>query len=152
MSMRDGSGPGKLEAIWIKPARGAPMDPVPQARLIANHGLDGNANVGGKRQVTLLEREVWERIMKEMSAGLDPAARRANLLVSRFPLAGTRNRILRVGKCRIRIRGETSPCHQMDAALPGLRQALDENWHGGAYGVVLDDGTISLGDDLTWEI
>ncbi|TDI31679.1 MAG: sulfurase [Acidobacteria bacterium] len=149
--MNDGHGAGKLEAIWIKPARGVPMDPVPQARLLTNHGLHGNANIGGKRQVTLLEREVWERIMKDMDADLDPIARRANLLVSGFPLQGTRNRILRVGACRIRIRGETRPCGQMDAALPGLRHALDSNWHGGAYGVVLDDGTITLGDELTWE-
>ena len=90
--------------------------------------------------------------MQEMNAGLDPMTRRANLLVSGFPLEDTRNRILRVGPCRIRIRGETKPCHQMEAALPGLRQALEDNWHGGAYGVILDDGTISLGDELTWEI
>ena len=124
---------------------------MPQARLITNHGLDGNANIGGMRQVTLLEREVWEEIMQAMNAGLDPAARRANLLVSGFPLQGCRNRILRVGECRIRIRGETKPCQQMDAALPGLRQALDENWKGGAFGVILDDGTIAPGDRLTWE-
>jgi MOSC domain-containing protein YiiM len=128
------------------------MDPVSKAQLITNHGLDGNVNIGGKRQVTLLEREVWERIMLEMNAGLDPITRRANLLVSGSPLQDTRNRILRVGECRIRIRGETKPCEQMEAALPGLRQALDDNWHGGAYGVVLDDGTISVGDELTWDI
>jgi len=147
-----GGNPGRLEAIWIKPARGAPMEPAPQARLITNQGLDGNANVGGKRQVTLLEREVWERIMGELNAHLDPMTRRANLLVSGFPLADTRNRILRLGACRIRIRGETKPCEQMEAALPGLRQALEPNWHGGAFGVVLDDGDIAVGDPLTWEI
>ena len=147
-----GGNSGRLEAIWIKPARGAPMESAPQAELITNQGLDQNANIGGKRQVTLLEREVWERIMGEMNAHLDPATRRANLLVSGFPLADTRNRILRLGACRIRIRGETKPCEQMEAALPGLRQALEANWHGGAYGVVLDDGVISVGDLLTWEI
>ena len=113
---------GKLEAIWLKRMRRGPMDPVERAMLKANQGLVGNANQGGKRQVTLIEREIWERLMAQMGADLDPSARRANLLLSGIRLAHTHNRILRIGNCRIQIWGETKPCEVMEAAWPGLKR------------------------------
>lgn len=141
---------GKLEAIWLKRMRRGPMDPVERAALKANRGLVGNANQGGKRQVTLIEQEVWQRLMAEMGADLDPSARRANLLLSGMHLAQTHNRVLRIGACRIQIWGETKPCEQMEAAWPGLKDAMYGNWSGGAFGVVLDDGEIAVGDAVEW--
>jgi MOSC domain-containing protein YiiM len=141
---------GKLEAIWLKRMRRGPMDRVEQATLKANRGLVGNANQGGKRQVSLIEKEVWERLMAEMGADLDPSARRANLLLSGIRLAHTHNRILRIGACRIQIWGETKPCEVMEAAWPGLKDAMYGNWGGGAFGVILDDGEIAVGDAVVW--
>jgi MOSC domain-containing protein YiiM len=141
---------GKLEAIWLKRMRRGPMDPVARATLRANQGLVGNANQGGKRQVTLLEREIWDRLMAAMGADLDPSARRANLLLSGISLAHTHNRILRIGNCRIQIWGETRPCEVMEAAWPGLKDAMSDNWGGGVFGVILDDGEIGVGDAVEW--
>ena len=141
---------GKLEAIWLKRMKQGPMDPVEQATLKANRGLVGNANQGGKRQVTIIEKEVWERLMAEMGADLDPSARRANLMVSGIRLADSRHGTLRIGECRIRIYGETKPCEQMDKAWPGLREAMYDNWSGGAFGEILDDGKITVGDPIQW--
>jgi MOSC domain-containing protein YiiM len=141
---------GKLEAIWLKRMRRGPMDPVERATLKANQGLAGNANQGGKRQVTLIEQEVWQRLMAEMGADLEPSARRANLMLSGIRLARTHNRVLRIGNCRIRIWGETKPCEVMEAALPGLQEAMYDNWAGGAFGIVLDDGEIAVGDAVEW--
>ena len=98
---------GRLAAIWLKRMRRGPMDPVDEARLVAGKGLVGNANQGGKRQVTLIEREVWDALMGETGSGAPPATRRANLMVSGFPLARTRGRVLRVGAVRLRVYGET---------------------------------------------
>lgn len=53
------SGEGRLEAIWIKRAKRGPMDPAPRARLVAGRGIAGNANQGGRRQVTVIARETW---------------------------------------------------------------------------------------------
>jgi hypothetical protein len=39
----------------------------------------------------------------------------------------------------------------MDEALPGLREALRDHWGGGAYGEILDDGQIEVGDPVCWE-
>ena len=137
---------GRLEGIWIKRFRGGPMDGTERARLRAGHGIEGNANRGGRRQVTLLEKEVWERLMAEVGGELDPSTRRANLLVSGVPLEASRGRVLAVGPVRIRIWGETKPCNLLDEAKPGLRAAMYAHWAGGAFGEVLNDGEIRVGD------
>ena len=142
---------GRLEAIWIKRMKRGPMDPVAEARLLAGRGIVGNANQGGKRQVTLIEQEIWEELMRNLDSQLSPSARRANLMVNGVRLAESRGRVLRVGACRLQIYGETRPCEQMDEALPGLREAMKPNWNGGAYGEVLDDGRIVVGDSVNWE-
>lgn len=142
---------GRLEAIWIKRAHRGPMDAVPAATLVAGQGLAGNADQGRRRQVTVIEREVWERLMRELDSGVSPSARRANLMISGLSLAGQRNRVLRIGACRVRILGETRPCERMDEALPGLREAMKIDWGGGSFGEVLDDGRIAVGAEVAWD-
>ena len=82
---------------------------------------------------------------------MDPALRRANLLVAGVDLAGTIGRVLRIGDLRLEITGETKPCHQMDDAVDGLRAALEPDWRGGAHGVVLSDATVRMGDPVGWD-
>ena len=142
---------GRLEAIWVKRAHRGPMDPVASAALAAGRGVVGSADQGRRRQVTLIEREVWVKLMRGLDSEVDPSARRANLMVSGFPLAHTTNRTLRIGGCRLRILGETRPCERMDEALPGLRRAMENAWAGGAFAEVLDGGDVSVGVGIAWE-
>ena len=142
---------GKLEAIWLKRARGGPMDPVDEALAVEGRGLQGGADFGRDRQVTLIEREVFDRVKAEVDDSVEPVMRRANLLVSGIRLEGTRNRTLAVGDLRIHIHGETRPCGLMDEACEGLMDALDPHWGGGAHGSVANDATIAVGDEVRWE-
>jgi MOSC domain-containing protein YiiM len=150
MSVRETPRPGTLESIWIKRVRRGPMDPAREARLVAGRGIVGNANQGGKRQVTIIAREAWDAVTRELGLDVAPSMRRANLLVSGVTLANTRGRVLRIGECRLRIYGETKPCWQMEEAQPGLQEALRPEWRGGAFAEVLNDASIAVGDAVAW--
>ena len=142
---------GTLTGIFVKRAHGGPMDSQDRAELEPGRGLVGNADRGGRRQVTVLASERWTELMNEVGASLEPQARRANLVVTGIALENTRGRVLRIGSCRLRIGGETRPCEQMEDAAAGLQAAMRQRWGGGAFAEVLDGGTIAVGDAVTWE-
>ena len=123
-----------------------PMDPAGRARVVAGRGIVGNANQGGKRQVTVVSNKHWSDVTASLGTTPDPRIRRANLLVSDVDFTNARGKILTIGAVRIRIYGETRPCEQMDTAVPGLREAMSIPWGGGAFGEILDDGEIAIGD------
>jgi MOSC domain-containing protein YiiM len=127
------------------------MDAVDSATLIEGRGIAGNANQGGQRQVTLLSIERWTELMSGLGADLEPDARRANVVVSGIDLHETRGRVLRLGTCRVVIRGETRPCEQMEDVLAGLQSAMRDRWAGGAFGEVVQGGAIAVGDPAEWE-
>ena len=138
----------KLEQIWIKRVRRGPMDPADRARVVAGKGIVGNANQGGKRQVTIVSNKHWTDVTAPLGNTPDPRLRRANLLVSDVDFTNARGKILKIGNVRVRIYGETRPCEQMEAAVPGLQDAMSVPWGGGAHGEVLDDGEIAVGDPV----
>ncbi|MFL5613616.1 MAG: MOSC domain-containing protein [Gemmatimonadaceae bacterium] len=142
---------GILEGIWIKRAHRGPMDPVDEAQLLEGKGLLGSADRSRRRQVTIISREAWEACMAELDEELDPATRRANLLVSGVDLERTRDRVLRVGDARLLIGGEVPPCERMEEARAGLQAIMKTQWRGGVYAQVLGDATIRVGDRVGWE-
>ncbi len=141
----------KLEKIWLKRAKRGQMDAVDSARLEINRGLLGNANRGGKRQVTIISQARWAELTAALGADLPPSTRRANLMVSGLDLENSRGRVLRVGAVRLRINGETRPCEQMEEAHAGLQELMRARWGGGAFAEVLDAGEIHVGDAVEWE-
>jgi MOSC domain-containing protein YiiM len=149
--MSDDNTTGRVEAIWLKRAHRGKMDEVTEATFVAGKGIDGNVDRSRRRQVTIIEREVWTRVQEELGSDVPPSARRANLMISGVELEGTRGRILRVGGVRLEIGGETTPCERMDEARNGLRAALRPHWGGGAFAQVLDDGVVRIGDAVAWE-
>lgn len=142
---------GQLRAIWRKRAKRGPMDPQASAVLVAGRGLEGNANQGGRRQVTIIEEERWAEATDQIGVDVPPASRRANLMITGLRLEATRGRILRIGPTRLQIWMECQPCERMDEAQPGLQEALRPNWRGGACAQVLEGGEIRIGDTVAWE-
>lgn len=142
---------GRVEALWTKRAHRGVMDAHREVVCVAGKGIEGNTCRSSTRQVTIIAREPWEAMMRELGGAVAPAARRANIMVSGVELAKSRGKVLRLGGVRVRIRGETRPCERMDEALAGLRTAMDPEWRGGAFGEVLDDGLVAVGDAAAWE-
>jgi MOSC domain-containing protein YiiM len=145
------SGPGRVERLWVKRAHRGAMDARDSIELVAGRGVEGSADRGGRRQVTIIEREVWESLMRELGSDAGPETRRANVLVSGIDLRASRGRVLRLGDTRIRIAGEVKPCERMEEAVPGLRALMYPQWKGGAFGQILDGGAVSVGDAVEWE-
>jgi MOSC domain-containing protein YiiM len=141
---------GTLAAIWVKRFKRGPLDAALEGELVAGRGLVGNANQGGRRQVTLIEEEVWAALMAGLGGSLPTAARRANLVLRGLPLRDSRGRELRLGACVLLIAGETKPCERMEEALPGLRERMFPDWRGGAFAQVLVGGAIRVGDSAGW--
>jgi MOSC domain-containing protein YiiM len=136
--------------LWVKPAHRGPMREVDELDLVVGHGIEGNADASGRRQVTVIARDRWNRACAELGTEVDPVLRRANVLLDGIDLARSRGRTLLIGGARLRIGGETRPCRLMDDFHPGLRRALDVDWGGGAFAEVVVGGAIHVGDEATW--
>ena len=139
----------RVERIWVKTAHGDPMQARDRSTLVAGRGVAGA--VEARRHVTVISKERWATATAALGADIDPAARRANVLVSGIELEDSAGRVLHLGACRVQLAGETKPCQTMDEAHPGLREALEANWGGGAWGTVLDGGEIAVGDPVRLE-
>ena len=100
--------------------------------------------------MTIIAQQAWQGAVSDLGVQVEPAARRANLLVSGISLEQTRGRTLLIGGCQLLIRGETRPCERMDEAQEGLRVALGREWRGGVFAEVLDDGEIQVGASVEW--
>ena len=140
---------GRVERLWVKRAQRGPMDAVHDAQFIARRGIAGNADAGGRRQVTIISRERW-RELTEALGEIDPVLRRANVMVSGIELEGSRGRVLQIGAATVRVNGETRPCRALDFAYEGLQHALDPHWGGGVYAEVIEGAVVRLDDVVCW--
>jgi MOSC domain-containing protein YiiM len=141
---------GEIVAIWIKRAKRLPMDRVESAQLVAGRGLVGNANQGGRRQITIIDESAWSDAVRELGVDVDPSARRANVMLRGLDLENSRGRTLLLGNTLIRVFTETTPCNLMEQAQRGLREALRPHWRGGISGEILEGGSIRVGDKAEW--
>jgi len=141
-----------LQQIWIKRVHRGPMDAANRATLVAGRGIVGNADQGGKRQVTIVDLERWQELMDLLRADIDPSIRRANLVIDSLDLFDSRGKTLRVGGTRLHIVGETRPCERMDEALPGLQTSMRDRWGGGVFAEVVTGGEIAIGDQVGFDL
>jgi len=141
---------GQLVCIYLRPESGVPPMKTTHAQATKGLGLefDRFKKMNGKRQITILSQESWNDVCQELDAELDPALRKANLLVSGVDLKESIGKTLHVGDVEILIGGETVPCPRMEKGHEGLMNALKPEWRGGVYGKVIKGGEIAIGDDV----
>lgn len=144
---------GKLAGIARHAERRGPIETLTSVRLTPEAGVEGDRNGGKtKRQVSLIEAKDWAAATAEAGADLPWWARRANLLVEDFDLPHGGDVRVRIGRdVVIELKAEIDPCERMDELAPGLRQALEPDWRGGAGGKVISGGIVSVGDEIRIE-
>jgi MOSC domain-containing protein YiiM len=129
----------------------APMEKLQSANISTEIGLLGDCK-GSKfpeRQITILAIEDWKATLALLDGiDLDWTVRRANLLVSGIVLPRGRGSKIAFGDVVVEVRGQTSPCQQMENAQKGLRKALSGDWRGGLSCRVISGGEIKIGDSV----
>ncbi|XXU85689.1 MOSC domain-containing protein [Sorangium sp. So ce1099] len=142
---------GRLEWIGVRPAHGAPMVALAEAQLVASRGVAGDCaaagRAGGKRQVTLIQREHLP-VIAALSGGraeVGPELLRRNLVVSGVNLLSLRSLRFAIGdEVVLEGTGPCEPCSLMDEALgDGGFQAM--RGHGGITARVLRGGVVRVG-------
>ncbi len=154
---------GRIEAIFLRPARLVPVLPVTEAQLEPGRGLIGDRRSAAlrsgdraqKREVTLLQAEHLPAIAAWCGiAQLDPARLRRNLVVSGINLVAMRSLFAdaplrwQIGEqVVLEITGPCDPCSRMEAELgPGAYNAL--RGHGGMTARVWAGGSIRVSDPV----
>jgi MOSC domain-containing protein YiiM len=145
---------GKLEWIGLRPVKRAPLQAMNHVEVIADHGLAGDhkgSRPGGRRQVTLIQREHLEAVAKLLGrAAVDAALLRRNLVVSGINLLALHGARFRIGGVLFEGTGLCEPCSRMEEVLgAGGYNAM--RGHGGITARVLAGGVIVLGDGVAYE-
>lgn len=156
---------GKLEHIYLRPARGAPCIETNQALAIAGQGLAGDRATaylsrqsdGSKRQVTLIQAEHLSVIEQFLKRPIDAKLLRRNLVISGINLIATKSLFkdqvmqLNIGGIVLHISGPCEPCSKMETTFgQGAYNAI--RGHGGMTARIIKGGTITTGDSVWCEI
>ena len=149
---------GKLEAIYLRPARGLVANQSSSTTALELRGLQGDRTslmasrkpLGSNRQVTLIQAEHLLVLEKLLNKPIDAAKLRRNLVVSGINLLATKSLFkdqvmqLIIGDVVLEITGPCEPCSKMEAALgTGGYNAM--RGHGGVTARIIVGGELQIG-------
>ena len=140
---------GTVLALALRPEKGGAMALCDSISLTPENGVTGDHGTSQRRQVTLLDEAAWNTACEEITAELPWTTRRSNILVQGIDLQELVEQRIRIGAAVIEIIGEVVPCHVMDAAQNGLKDALVPDWRGGVYARIIESGTVSPDDKIS---
>ena len=141
---------GRLVGIARRETKRAPMETLEQAEVSDQTGVaQDSRGKPGNRTVTVIAARAWRDVCAEPSQDIPWTTRRANLLVDDIDLPRSSGQIIEVGDVRLEVAVEAVPCFRMDEQVGGLTDALRPDWRGGAGCIVLQGGSISIGDAVT---
>lgn len=142
--------PGRVASISVRQERKKPVTVINSVEAVAGVGLHGDhyKNIGGSRQVTLIQKEHMVSVgsflgKTEVDAGLT----RRNIVVEGINLLSLKGKRFRAGMALLEYSGECHPCSRMEENLgSGGYNAM--SGHGGITARVIESGRISVGDRI----
>jgi MOSC domain-containing protein YiiM len=139
--------PGRIHAVSVSDRKGVVKHNVPQARLLVEHGLEGDAHAeGGIRQVSLLSLESIDK-MVAAGARVKPGDFAENLTVEGLEVmtlpVGTR---LKVGEVELEITQIGKTCHKGCAIRELVGDCVMPRE--GVFARVLTAGVVKPGDEI----
>jgi len=151
-------GNGRVEAIHIAPASGAPMVGVTSVRAIAGVGLDGDRYGAGTghwspdakvdRHLTLVAGEEIDRLADFFDIHLEPGETRRNITTRGIDLNALVGRQFRVGGVECIGTRLCEPCQYLtDLVGEPILEPLVHR--AGLRARILSDGEIAVGDPIS---
>ncbi len=132
-----------------QPAGTAPMLEVPEVKLVAGQGIEGDRFFGFKKdykgQITFFADEIYQSLCAQFQVwDRPPSVFRRNLITEGQDLNALIGQEFVIQGVRFLGMAECSPCHWMDEAFhPGAETALKNN--GGLRAKILTDGVLRTG-------
>lgn len=146
--------PGVVRWIGVRSGRGLPLTKKDSVEAKTGIGLEGDhyASKGGKRQVTLIQKEHIGAVASMTGLDeIDPSLLRRNIVVEGVNLTALKDKRFRLGTALLEYTGECHPCSRMEENLGnGGYNAM--RGHGGITCRILEDGVIGIGDELVVEV
>ena len=145
---------GRLLDIHIAEAARAPMRQLTDARLVAGHGIEGDRYATGTgtysqipdvREVTLIEVESLEALLRDHQVDLTPSLHRRNLTTRAVPLNHLVGRRFAVGEVVLEGGRLNWPCRYLDM-ITGLEVCDRLTNRSGLNCRIVTGGTIRPGD------
>jgi len=150
--------PGRVVSLHVADAASAPMKSVEDVRAWPGRGLEGDryflkagtysARDGADREITLVETEALEALLRDYGVALDPGETRRNVATRGVPLNHFVGRVFRVGGATARGLRLCEPCSHMER-LSGKRIRAGLVHRGGLRAQILTEGVIRVGDPVT---
>ena len=153
--------PGRLAAIFVAPAAGAPVRRVDAAQALAGRGLEGDRYADGAgsfsrwpgkgRDVTLIDAAALADAESEFGVAVAEGQHRRNLVVAGVPLDDLRGVPFQIGGARFEGVRACAPCNYL-ARVTGQDRIFDALVRrGGLRAAVVASGPIRESDAVTWE-
>lgn len=145
---------GRLLDIHIAEAARAPMRQLSEARLAAGHGIEGDRYATGTgtysqipdvREVTLIEVESLEALLRDHQVDLTPSLHRRNLTTRAVPLNHLVGRRFAIGEVVLEGGRLNWPCRYLDM-ITGLEVCDRLTNRSGLNCRIVTGGTIRPGD------
>jgi MOSC domain-containing protein YiiM len=131
-----------------QPAGKAPMIEVPELKLVAGQGIEGDRFFGFKKdykgQVTFFEEEIYQSLCTRFQVWDRPSSVfRRNIITEGQDLNALIGQEFAIQGVRFLGMAECSPCYWMEEAFhPGAEIALKN--HGGLRAKILTDGVLRV--------
>jgi MOSC domain-containing protein YiiM len=146
-----------VQALFIGPTSKHPMESVEKAIAVAGRGLEGDRKYrrgdkpqvesGSDREITLIEAEAIEAVVRDYEVELRPIETRRNVLTLGVALNHLVGRQFRVGSVVLRGIRLCEPCEHLESLTrAGVRAALVHR--AGLRAQILQGGEIRIGDSI----
>lgn len=147
---------GRVESIFVAPETTGTPERRTSVDALAGRGLRGDRyfdREGGTFEgsdLTLIETEAVAGAEREYGVDLDPGAHRRNVVTRGVPLNHLVGETFRVGTALARGDRLCEPCSHLESlAGDGVAESLVHR--GGLRATILEDGTVSAGDEIRWD-